>query len=224
MGHSGSLGVLNKQQSTSSLVSRNTRKFNASVDDILPNAKDSTSIFSKVLGQELSGSLSNNIYLRCWMDFTSNVIGTKAPNIVNLGLSDVNLFVEFNAFGTPDTRVRRPTDVSHWSTPGHVFLEATLVRMSGTRSELNYSYKTNFGIRRENQDFGRRNNLMSQPPLESPRFGTNTTNITTSPIDLIPVGRKTPDPTPQKHLTNFSTQPTDYSKRKVKVHVRLIIE
>ena len=65
---------------------------------------------------------------------------------------------------------------------------------------------------------------MSQPPLESPRFGTNTTNITTSPIDLIPVGRKTPDPTPQKHLTNFSTQPTDYSKRKVKVHVRLIIE
>ena len=37
------------------------------------------------------------------MDFTSNAIGTKAPNFVNLGLLAVNALDEFNTCGTPDT-------------------------------------------------------------------------------------------------------------------------
>ena len=44
---------------------------------------------------------------------------------------------------------------------------------------------------------------MSQPTLESTHIGTNTTNGKKSPIELIPVGTKTPDPTPLKRSTEF---------------------
>ena len=70
------------------------------------------------------------------------------------------------------------------------FLDVTVIGMNGTRIEQNYSYKTDFENRRENQDFGRQNIPMSQLPLNSTPFGTNKTNITTSPIDWIPVGKK----------------------------------
>ena len=62
-----------------------------------------------------------------------------------------------------------------------------MVGMSGMRSEQKYSYKTDFETRRENQDFGRQNISMSQPPLDSTPFGRNTTNKTTSPIDSITI-------------------------------------
>ena len=44
------------------------------------------------------------------------------------------------------------------------------------------------------QDFGRQNNPINRPTLDSTALGTNTTNGTTSPIDSIPVGTKTPGP------------------------------
>ena len=44
-------------------------------------------------------------------------------------------------------------------------------------SEHNYSSKNDFETRRENQDFERQNISMSQPPLDSTPFGTNTTNV-----------------------------------------------
>ena len=100
------------------------------------------------------------------MDFTSNSVGTEAPNFVNLGITAVNTLDEFDTFGTPATRVRSPTVSSHWSAPGHVFGEATAVGMSGTRSEQKYSYKTDFEIWRKNQDFGSKTKSMSQSPLE----------------------------------------------------------
>ena len=50
---------------------------------------------------------------------------------------------------------------------------------------------------------------MSQPPLESTTFCTNTTNQTTSPIDLIPVKTKTTDPIPLTQPNNPPTKPTD---------------
>ena len=134
MCHSGSLGVLNKRQSMSPTVSRNNQNFDASVDGDFSNYGDSTSIFRKVLGRELSDSISFDIYLRCPMDFTTNTVGTEAPNFVNLGLPAVNASDEFNTFVEPSTRVRRPHYGSHWSMPGHVFGETTLVAMSATRS------------------------------------------------------------------------------------------
>ena len=62
------------------------------------------------------------------------------------------------------------------------------------------------------QDFGCQNDSMSRPTLDLTPLGMNTTNITTSPIDLIPVGPKTPDPTPL-------TQPTKLIEQNGKAHV-----
>ena len=146
------------------------------------------------------------------MDFTSNSVRYEAPNFLDLGLLAVNTSDEFNTFGTPDTRVISPTDGPHCYAPDHVFGEATASVMSGTRSELDYSYKTDFQNWRENQDFGRQSISMNQLPLDPNTIFTDTTNGTTLPIDLIPIGTKTPDPTPQ-------TRPSDSSKRKGKVHV-----
>ena len=80
------------------------------------------------------------------MDFASNVVQTKAPQFVDLGLPDVNTSDEFSILGTPATRIRSPTDRSHWSVMDHVFGEAKAVGMSAARSDRDYSYKTDFEI------------------------------------------------------------------------------
>ena len=56
--HSGSLQVLNKHQSTVSGEIGDTQTFDTSVDRNLANDGYSTSIFSKVIGRELSQSSS----------------------------------------------------------------------------------------------------------------------------------------------------------------------
>ena len=106
-------------------------------------------IFRKLLGRELKYSLITEIYLHCQVEFTGNAVGTEAPDLVYLGIPDVNALDEFNASGNSATRVRRPTNGSHWSVPDHVFGEARAVVMSYTRSKQNYSYKTGFEIRRK---------------------------------------------------------------------------
>ena len=108
--------------------------------------QDSTSIFGKVIGRELSYGSFADVYSLCKMDFASNVVRTKAPYFVELGLPDVNTSDEVYILGTPDTRIRRPTYVSHWYAPDHVFGEETAFGMGVTRSEQDYSYKTYFRI------------------------------------------------------------------------------
>ena len=78
-----------------------------------------------------------------------------------LGIPAVNAWDKVNIFGTPATRIISLADVPHWSAPDHVLGEATSVGISVTRSELDYSYKTDFQNWRENQDFGRQNISMS---------------------------------------------------------------
>ena len=56
------------------------------------------------------------------------------------------------------------------------------------------------------QYFGRQNDPMSRPRLDSTTLGTNTTNRTTSPIDLIPAKTKMPEPMPLIQLTNLPEQ------------------
>ena len=159
------------------------------------------------------------------MDFASNVVGTEAPNLEDFGLPSVNALEEVNIFSNPANRiirayVRNPLVYSE-SCSG----KATVVGMSATRSELDYSYKTDFQNWKENQYFGRQNILMSQPPLDSTTIDTNTTDRTMSQIELIPI-KKTPEITPQTQptesstrLTELSKRPTDSSKRKGKLHV-----
>ena len=60
---------------------------------------------------------------------------------------------------------------------------------------------------------------MSQPILDSTPFGTNTTNRTTSPIDLIQVTTKMPETTPQTRPTDFPSLPTDLPEQNGKTNV-----
>ena len=60
---------------------------------------------------------------------------------------------------------------------------------------------------------------MSQPPLDSTPIGTNTNNRKMSPIDLIPVGKTFPEPTPMTPSTDLPTLPKDFPEGNGKVHV-----
>ena len=153
-GHSRSLQVSNKRQSTVSDKIGETQKFDTSIDRNLDDDKDSKSIISKVIGRELSHRSSANLYLHYRVDFTSNAVRNEAPHFVDLELLAINTSDEANIFGIPATRIRSTVHGSHWYVPDHVFGKATAVGMSATRSELYYSYKTDFQNCRENQDFG----------------------------------------------------------------------
>ena len=82
------------------------------------------------------------------MDFNSDSVGIEALDFVHLGILAVNASDELNPFCTPDTRARQPTNGYHWSGLGHVSGEVTAVGMRRTRSEQNYSYKTDFETRK----------------------------------------------------------------------------
>ena len=126
-GHSVSLRVLSKQQPTVPEKIRDTQTFYASIDRKLANDGDSTSIFNKLIGSELSHISSSNLYLRCQMNLGSNTIGTEAPNFVYLGLPAFNALDEVNIFGTPSTRIRRPEGGPHLSAPDHVLEKLQLL-------------------------------------------------------------------------------------------------
>ena len=80
------------------------------------------------------------IYLQFWVDFMNNVVRTKAPHFVDLGLLSINALDEVNIFGTPPIRIIRPKYGPNWSVPDHVFGEATAVETSTTRPEQYYSF------------------------------------------------------------------------------------
>ena len=127
------------------------------------------------------------------IDLTRDAFITESPNFMNLGLSSNHTSDEFGSIFIPTTIIRRPTYGSNWLLPGHHICEVTADRVSRTRPEQNYNTQCDFETRRRgavNQDFGRQNISISQPPLNSTTLGTNTHNRTTSPIDSIPVGTK----------------------------------
>ena len=138
---------------------------------------------------------------------------------MNRGLSAVHTSYEVGSFSIPTTIIRSLTDGSNWLPPGHIIGEVTEVRMSRTRSEQNYSSKTDFQTRRVNHYFERKNISMSRPPLESTHFGTNMTNRTTSPIDSILFGTKIPEPMPRTRPTDSPTLPTYSSEQNGKAHL-----
>ena len=78
-----------------------TQKFDTSIDGYLAEGGDLATIFSKIIGQELSHGSSADIYSRCQMDFTSNAVGTKGKTFVHLGIPAVSALDELNPFGTP---------------------------------------------------------------------------------------------------------------------------
>ena len=81
----------------------------------------------------------------------SDVVQTEASQFVDLGILAINTLNESSVFGTPAARIKRTEYVSHWSVTDHVIGDSTAVRMIASKSDHDYSYKTDFEIWRENQ-------------------------------------------------------------------------
>ena len=143
-GISGSLQVGKKRQSTSPDEVGNAQKWDTIIDKKLRNDRYYAPFFSKVIGHELYHGSSNDLYLRCRMNFLSNVVQTEALQLVDLGILAIKTSYELSVLNTPATRIRRLTDRYHWTAPDHVFDEAIAVGMSTGRSEQDYNYKTGF--------------------------------------------------------------------------------
>ena len=137
------------------------------------------------------------------MNFRSDTVLSESSNFVNFGLSSVNTTDELGSVFVPITRVRRPTTGSNWLLLVQDISEATADRVSKKKANNHHNLKIDFETRRRNHYFGCQNDPMSRPTLDSTPLGKNTTNGTTSPIDLIPVGTKTSDPTPLIRPTEF---------------------
>ena len=72
--------VGNKQQSTPPGLVRKSQKMDTDVNIKLRNDLDSTSIFSKLIGHKLSDSSSGNLYTRCMMNFTADLVQSRHKN------------------------------------------------------------------------------------------------------------------------------------------------
>ena len=141
--------IVRPKRPTGSVEVRNTQMFNTSINGNSAKKEDPTPTFSKLIGRELSHDSRVDIYLRCPVNFTHYAVGTESPNFMNLGISSVHTSDELRSFIIPDTRITRPVDGSNWILSGHLIGEVTESRMSGMRSEQNYSSKTDFETRRE---------------------------------------------------------------------------
>ena len=168
--------VVNKRKSTSPALVRHIPKLDAVIDGKLPSDLDSAPIFSKEIGQKLSNGFMGDLYLCCRMNFVANTVQTQTPQVMDLGLLKANKLDERSGLSTSDTRIRRPTDVSHWIVLDHGFGEATAVVMSGAKSDHDYNYKAEFQIWKYSKEFEQQNIFMSRPPLDSTLIVTNTTN------------------------------------------------
>ena len=134
-GISGRSQVGKTRESTSQDEIRNAQKLDTAVDIKLPDDWYSESVFIKVIGRELSHISNDDLYLRCWMNFLSNVVQTEAPQFVIFGIPAFNTSNEFIILRTPATRFKMPMGRYHWSASDRVFGKATLVRMSAARSD-----------------------------------------------------------------------------------------
>ena len=191
---------------------RDVQLLDTSVNVIYAKHRDPAPTWIMVIGRKFSEETSADVYSRCQMNLTRDAVLAESPNFMNPGLLSVHTSDELGYVVILTNRIRKPTGGSNWLLPGHFIGEVTADRVIKTGSEQNYNARTDFETRGGNQDFGRKNNSMSQPPLDSTPLGTNTTNVTMSPIDLIPVRTKTPDPTPL-------TLTTDFPEKNRKLHV-----
>ena len=171
--------------------------------------------WSEVIVSKIFTNESADVYACGLMNFRSDTVLSKSPNFMDFGLLSVNTLDELSYIFIPTTRIVGPTNGSNWLPPCIYISEATAYRVSGTKAKKHYNFKSEFETRKDkmvDQDFGRQNYPMSRPTLDSTHLGMNKTDISTSPIDSIPVGTKTTDPT-------SLTLPMEFPEKKGKAHV-----
>ena len=111
----------NKWRSTSPGLVGQSQKFYAVVDRKLPNNLNSTSIFSKVIGNKLSDGSRGDLYTRFRMNFAADPVQTQIPQFIYLGFSIINALDEGSGLSTPATRILMPVYSAHWIAPNHFF-------------------------------------------------------------------------------------------------------
>ena len=79
-----------KRKSTPPGLDRQSQKLDVVVDRKLPNNIDSTSIFSKVIGDKLSGGSIQDLYTRCCMNFAADTANIQTPQFLDLGILTIN--------------------------------------------------------------------------------------------------------------------------------------
>ena len=188
---------------------RNAQLFDTSINGFFSEHRDPALTLSNAISRKFSNESSADIYLSCRMNLTRNTVLAKSPNFMNLGLSSVHTLDELRSVFITTTRIIMLAYGSNWLPPGHRIGKVTADRVIRTQPEKNYNPKSYFETNKGgvvNQDFGRQNNSMSRPTLDSTPLGTNTNNGTTTPIDLIPVETKSPYPMPLILTTYFPEQ------------------
>ena len=100
--------VGNIRKSTSPDLVRQCLKLDATVDRKFSNNPDSTSIFSKLIGDKLSDGSSQGLYTRCRMNLMAYCIQILTPQFVDLGLSTIDELNKSSGLSTPATTFRRP--------------------------------------------------------------------------------------------------------------------
>ena len=81
----GILQVAKKWISKSPGFGGNTQKLDAVVDRRLSDDMDSASIVIKIIVHKLSDDSSDDLYLRCRMKFTDDIVQTQAPQFMDVG-------------------------------------------------------------------------------------------------------------------------------------------
>ena len=76
--------VGNIQQYTSPGLVRQSQKLYAAIDGNLSNNRNSTSIFSKAIGEKISNGSSRDLYMRYSMKLTSDLVKNQTPQFFDL--------------------------------------------------------------------------------------------------------------------------------------------
>ena len=174
---------------------RNSEILYSSINRFPDEHRDSTPGWSKIIGGKVVTNKIANVYTRIRMNFGSDTVLSKNSNFMDFGLSPFNTTDKLGSIIAPD-----------WIQHGHDIEVAAADRVSKMKAKNHYNFKSDFETVREIQYFERENISMSRPTLDSTPISTNITNGTTSPIDSIPVGAKTPDSMPL-------TQPTEFKEK-----------
>ena len=83
------------------------------------------------------------------MNFGRDTVLFESPNFMDFGLSSFNITDELGSVFVPTTRIGRLTYGFNWIMPGRDISEATSDRVSRTKSNNHYGFKSEFGTRRE---------------------------------------------------------------------------
>ena len=138
--------VGDKRQYNSPGFLRQSQKLDAVIERNFPDNLNLTSILNKLLGDKISNSSRRVIYMRYRMNLASNPHQTQTPQLVDLGILNINTFDEGSDLITTTIRITRPTYGDHWRVPNHIFGETTTVGVSEANSDYDYNYKTEFQI------------------------------------------------------------------------------